>query len=184
MTRLREHYVKTVVPSLMKELGLANGLAVPRLSHVVVSMGVKAAVQDRKRLDVAVAELGKITGQKPAVAKARQSISGFRLREGMEIGCFVTLRGSRMYEFLDRVVGVVLPRVRDFRGLRRTAFDGRGNFSFGLTEQGVFPEIEAENVQHTQGMNITVVTTAGDNKSGLALLSGLGFPFEKNDRKG
>lgn len=161
-----------------------NPLARPRITHVVISMGVKAAVQDKKKLDLAVADLAKITGQKPAVAKAKKSVSGFRLREGMEIGCFVTMRGRRMRQFVDRLTRIVLPRVRDFRGLKSNSFDGRGNYSFGLAEQTVFPELSSDTVAAIQGMNITVVTTARDNEGGLALLKSVGFPFEKAPVKG
>ncbi len=157
-----------------------NPLSRPRVKKVVVSMGLGAAAQDRKRLEAAVADLAQITGQRPAVTRAKNSVSGFRLREGMEIGCFVTLRGKRMRAFLDRTLRVVLPRVRDFRGLRKTSFDGRGNYSFGLTEQGGFPEVEGDGSGVVQGMNITVVTTARDNASAAGLLESLGFPFERS----
>lgn len=177
--RLKQKYHDEVAGSLVAELGLRNVLAAPRLSRVVVSMGVKAATSDRKRLDVAVDELTKITGQKAVVTKARKAISGFRLREGMDVGCFVTLRGNRMYEFVDRLISVVLPRVRDFRGLNPDSFDGHGNFSFGLTEQGIFPEIDPDKVTNQQGMNIVVVTTAENDAQGRTLLKKLGFPYRK-----
>lgn len=153
-----------------------NELAKPRIVKVVVSMGVKQAAQDRKKLDLALADLTKIAGQRPVVSRAKKSIAGFRLREGMEIGCFVTLRRKRMKHFLERLVRIVLPRVRDFRGLRNASFDGRGNYSFGLVEQGVFPEIQSDGgVIH--GMNVTIVTTAGNDADAKSLLAAAGVPF-------
>lgn len=180
MARLEQFYRDSVVPKLSESLGIANLHAVPRLMKIVISMGVGKAVQERKRLDEAVQHLGMISGQKPVIKKSRIAVSAFRLRENMEIGCCVTLRGKRMYEFLERFITLALPRVRDFRGLKDSSFDGRGNYSTGLQEQMVFPEIPADKVQFTQGMNLTFVTTASDDESGRALLAELGIPFRKN----
>jgi large subunit ribosomal protein L5 len=180
MARLQERYQSEIVTQLKEELGLKNPLAAPRVSRVVVNMGVNNAIQDRKKLEQAVGHLGTITGQKPKITKAKRSIANFKLREGMEIGCCVTMRRARMYEFIDRLVSIALPRVRDFRGLNPKAFDGAGNFSMGLTELLMFPEINADKVHHNQGMNIAVVTTATSDASGLALLKALGFPFKKD----
>ena len=177
MARLQTFYNEVVVPKLCEKLSVKNRLALPRLSKIVVSMGVGKATQERKRLDEAVSHLGMITGQKPSIKKSRIAVSAFRLRENMEIGCCVTLRGKRMYEFLDRFLVLALPRVRDFRGLNPKSFDGKGNFSTGLNEQMVFPEIPADKVQFTQGMNITFVTTAKTNDEGRMLLAELGVPF-------
>ena len=177
MARLQTFYNEVVVPKLAEKMSVKNRLALPRLSKIVVSMGVGKATQERKRLDEAVSHLGMITGQKPSIKKSRIAVSAFRLRENMEIGCCVTLRGKRMYEFLDRFIVLALPRVRDFRGLNPKSFDGKGNFSTGLNEQMVFPEIPADKVQFTQGMNITFVTTAKTNDEGRMLLSELGVPF-------
>lgn len=181
MARLRDRFQKEIIPALAKELGLKNPLAVPRPDRIVVSMGISNAHSDRKRLETSAAQLGTITGQKVKITRARRSIANFKLREGMEIGCCVTLRRARMYEFMDRLISIALPRVRDFRGLNNKAFDGKGNFSMGLTEQLVFPEIDADKAQFVQGMNITVVTTASTNDEGRALLKALGFPFQKDD---
>jgi large subunit ribosomal protein L5 len=180
MARLHDKFKNEIIDKLKEELGLGNALAVPRIERVVVSMGINNAHQDRKRLDEAVKHLATITGQQPKITRAKRSIAGFRLREGMEIGCCVTLRRQRMYEFLDRLIAIALPRVRDFRGLNPKAFDGRGNFSMGLTEQLVFPEIDADKAHNIQGMNITIVTTADSNDSGLALLKAFGLPFQKD----
>lgn len=180
MARLHDKYKNELIAKLKQELGLANSLAVPRIERVVVSMGVNNAHQDRKKLDEACSHLATITGQQAKITRAKRSIAGFRLREGMEIGCCVTLRRQRMYEFLDRLISIALPRVRDFRGLNPKAFDGRGNFSMGLTEQLVFPEIDADKAHNIQGMNITIVTTADSNESGLALLKAFGLPFQKD----
>ena len=177
-TRLKQRYIEQVVPAILLERGLNNPMSVGRIRRVVISMGIKTAHQERKRLDEAIEHLAAISGQKPCVTKAKRAISGFRLREGMEVGCFVTLRGTRMWEFLDRLISVALPRVRDFRGLNRSSFDGRGNFSMGLTEQVVFPEIDADKVVFSQGMNIAVVTSCGDDDQGRMLLQKLGFPFK------
>lgn len=177
MARLLEKYRTQVIPRLAEQLGQKNPYALPRLQKIVVNMGVGSATQDRKRLEEATGHLATITGQRPLVTKAKKAISAFRLREGMEIGCKVTLRGLRMYEFLDRLVSLALPRVRDFRGLNPRAFDGNGNYSLGLTEQLVFPEIEADKVNFTQGMHITLVTTATSNEAARLLLKELGMPF-------
>ena len=181
MSRLLEEYKTRIVGELQKELARSNSLAVPRLEKIVVSMGVGDAIQDRKRLDAAVEHLTKLSGQKAQVCRARKSVSAFRLRQGMPIGCRVTLRGRRMYEFLDRLITLALPRVRDFRGLNPRSFDGRGNYSCGLSEQLVFPEIDPETVNYTQGMNITVVTTAPRDEEGRLLLRAFGMPFRKLD---
>jgi len=175
--RLQEQYRKEVLPRLQKELGRTNPHALPGLTKVVVNMGVGAATQDRKRLEEATQNLATLSGQKPKITKAKKSISGFRLRENQEIGCMVTLRGARMWEFLDRLISLALPRVRDFRGLNPKGFDGRGNYSLGLSEQLVFPEIEADKVNHVQGMHITIVTTAKTNEEGRLLLKEIGLPF-------
>ena len=177
MARLLEKYLKEVQPRLAKQLGRDNPHSLPRLTKVVVNMGVGAASQDRKRLEEANGHLATITGQKPLITKAKQAISAFRLRQGMEIGCKVTLRGRRMYEFLDRLISLALPRVRDFRGLSARAFDGHGNYSLGLSEQLVFPEIDADKVSHTQGMHITLVTTADSDDEARLLLKELGLPL-------
>ena len=180
MARLLEKYRAEIVPALTEELGHSNVHAVPRLEKIVVSMGVGEAVQDRKRLDAAVDHLTTLSGQKAQVCRARKSVSGFRLREGMPIGCRVTLRGKRMYEFLDRLITLALPRVRDFRGLNPKGFDGRGNYNLGLNEQLVFPEIDPDSVKNVQGMNITMVTSAESNDEGRLLLAALGMPFRKD----
>ncbi len=177
MARLLDKYVKEVQPRLAKQLGQENRHALPRLTKIVVNMGVGQASQDRKRLEEATGHLATITGQKPLVTKAKKAISAFRLRQGMEIGCKVTLRGRRMYEFLDRLISLALPRVRDFRGLSSKAFDGHGNYTLGLSEQLVFPEIEADKVSHTQGMHISLVTTAHTDDQARALLKELCLPI-------
>ena len=177
MARLQERFTKEIQPRLAKTLGRENPHALPRLTKIVVNMGVGQASQDRKRLEEATGHLASITGQKPLVTKAKKAISAFRLREGMEIGCKVTLRGKRMYEFLDRLISLALPRVRDFRGLSPKAFDGHGNYSLGLSEQLVFPEIDADRVTHTQGMHITLVTTADSDDDARVLLKELGLPL-------
>ncbi len=179
-SRLREHYRKTVVPDLMKQFGYGNVMAVPRLSKVVVNMGVGEASGDIKILDAAVDELATIAGQKPLVTRARKSIANFKLREGNPIGCMVTLRGERMYEFLDRLISLALPRVRDFRGVPPKSFDGRGNYTLGLRDQLVFPETNFAKVTKVKGMNICIVTTARTDEESRGLLTGLGMPFRKN----
>lgn len=177
MVRLLERYKKTVVGDLVKDLGRANILSIPRLEKIVVSMGVGQAVAEKKRIESATRELALLAGQKPVVCKAKKSVSNFKLRTGYPIGCKVTLRGDRMYEFLDRLISVVIPRIRDFRGLNPQAFDGQGNYSIGLTEQSVFPEIDIDNVDYTQGLNVTLVTTAKSDAEGKNLLARLGMPF-------
>ena len=175
--RLREQYKKTVVPALMKEFDLKNVMAVPRLEKITVNIGMGEATQNPKVMDGAVTELTQIAGQKPVVTKARKSISSFKLREGMSIGCMVTLRGDRMFEFYDRLVNVALPRVRDFRGVSTKSFDGRGNYTLGVKDQLLFPEIDYNKVEKTKGMNISITTTARNDAEGIALLRHLGMPF-------
>jgi|TARA_B100001750_G_scaffold213584_1_gene196160 large subunit ribosomal protein L5 len=177
MARLLEQYRSEIEGRLSEQLGRANRLSLPRLDKIVVNMGVGLAIQDQKRLDEAVSDLSQIVGQRPLVTIARRSVAGFRLREGMKVGCKVTLRGRRMYEFLDRLITLALPRVRDFRGLNPRAFDGQGNYSLGVTEQVVFPEINPDKVTNVQGMDITIVTTARTNEEGHLLLKELGLPF-------
>lgn len=179
MARLQERYKSEILPALAKELGRTNPHALPQLKKIVVSMGLGKAIGERKRLEEAVGHLAQITGQRPQITKARNAVSGFRLREGMEIGCRVTLRGKRMYEFLDRLINLALPRVRDFRGLNPKGFDGRGNYNMGLADQMSFPEINPDKVNFTQGMNITMVTTAETNDEGRVLLREMGLPFQK-----
>jgi large subunit ribosomal protein L5 len=175
--RLRARYREELVPALREQLGLANTMQVPRLEKVVVNMGVGEAVKDGRLLDAALEDLATITGQKAVVTKARKSIAGFKLREGMAIGAKVTLRGAYMWEFVDRLVSLALPRIRDFRGLSPAAFDGRGNYTLGVTEQLIFPEIDYDKVVKVTGMDITIVTTATTDDEGRALLAALGFPF-------
>ena len=175
--RLKVRYRDEIVPRLREELGMANVMQVPRFEKVSINMGVGDALKDGRLLDAAVEDLTIIAGQKPVVTRARKSIAGFKLREGMPIGVKVTLRGDRMWEFLDRLVSLALPRIRDFRGLDPKAFDGRGNYTFGLTEQLVFPEIDYDKVLKVRGMDITIVTTAHDDDEGRALLLAAGFPL-------
>ena len=175
--RLRERYRQEILPQLQQELGLPGPMRVPRLEKIVVNMGVGEAVRDSKLLDSAVEDLAIITGQRPVVTKARKSIAGFKLREGMAIGAKVTLRGNRMWEFYDRLVTLALPRIRDFRGMDPSAFDGHGNYTVGVTEQLIFPEIDYDKVLKVRGMDITIVTTARTDDEGRALLSALGFPL-------
>jgi large subunit ribosomal protein L5 len=175
--RLRVRYRDELVPALKEQLGLINLMQVPRLEKVVVNMGVGEAVKDGRLLDAALEDLATITGQKAVVTKARKSIAGFKLREGMAIGAKVTLRGAYMWEFVDRLVSLALPRIRDFRGLSPTAFDGHGNYTLGVTEQLIFPEIDYDKVVKVTGMDITIVTTAETDDEGRALLAALGFPF-------
>jgi len=175
--RMKQRFREELIPRLKDELGLANVMQVPRLEKVVINMGIGDAVKDGRMLDAALADLEVITGQKPVVTKARKSIAGFKLREGTSIGAKVTLRGDRMWEFLDRLVTLALPRIRDFRGLEPNAFDGHGNFTLGVTEQLIFPEIDYDKVLQVRGMDITVVTTARSDDEGRALLLALGFPF-------
>ena len=181
MARLLEDYNKRIGPELKQTLGRANSHSIPKLQKIVVSMGVGEAVNDRKRLDQAADQLTQLAGQKAQICKAKKSVAGFRLREGQPIGCRVTLRGKRMYDFLDRLITLVLPRVRDFRGVSPKGFDGRGNYNYGLNEQMVFPEIDPETVTNTQGMNITFVTTAMTDDEGRALLRAFGMPFKAED---
>ena len=177
MTRLREHYKEVVRDALQKEFSYENTMEIPRLEKIVINMGVGDATQDRKKLEGAAADLAAITGQKPIFTKAKKSVAAFKLREGMNIGCKVTLRRDRMYEFLDRLVSVALPRVRDFRGLNKKSFDGRGNFAMGLKEQFVFPEVEYDKVDSVRGMDIIICTTAKSDAEALALLKGFDLPF-------
>src|SRR6185437_4974050 len=178
-SRLHEKYAKEVAPALMKELDLKNKMAVPKLHKIVINMGVGDATQNPKIMDPAVNELGQIAGQKPVVTKAKKSIAAFKVREGMAIGAMVTLRGEKMYEFLDRFISVTLPRVRDFRGVSTKSFDGRGNYTIGLKDQLIFPEIDYSKVEKLKGMNITIVTTAPDDNSARALLRHFGMPFRQ-----
>ena len=175
--RLRAKFEKEVAPALVKELELGNPMAVPRLHKIVVNMGVGEATQNAKVLDPAVNELGQITGQKPVVTRAKKSIAAFKVRQGQSIGAMVTLRGDRMYEFLDRLVNIVLPRVRDFKGVSTKSFDGRGNYTIGLHDQLIFPEISYEKVDKQKGMNVTIVTTAANDNQARTLLKHLGMPF-------
>jgi large subunit ribosomal protein L5 len=175
--RLRARFQAEIAPALMKELALKNAMAVPRLEKVVINMGMGDATQNAKILDPAVAELTQISGQRPVVTKAKKSIAAFKVREGMPIGVMVTLRGDRMYEFLDRFISIVLPRVRDFKGVSTKSFDGRGNYTIGLHDQLIFPEIDYAKAEKLKGMNVTVVTTAKSDDHARALLRGLGLPF-------
>jgi large subunit ribosomal protein L5 len=179
MSRLFEKYKKEIVPELQKELSIKNKMAVPRLEKVVINIGLGEAIQNIKLLDTAKEELSIIAGQWAATGRAKKSISSFKLRKGHAIACYVTLRGKRMYEFFDRLVNIVLPRVRDFRGVSPRAFDGRGNYTLGMKDQLVFPEIDYTKVERQRGMNITIVTSANTDKEGQALLSKLGFPFRE-----
>ena len=177
--RLRERYTKEIAPALAKEFEIANAMAVPRLEKIVINMGMGEAVANSKVIDTAADELRAIAGQKPVVTKAKKSIAQFKLRQGMPIGTMVTLRGDRMYEFLDRLVSIALPRVRDFRGVSPKAFDGRGNYTLGIRDQLIFPEIDFNKVDKTRGMNISIVTTARDDEQARALLKALGMPFRQ-----
>lgn len=177
--RLKEKYNKEIAPALQEKLGLANPMETPRLEKIVVNMGVGVAVQDAKQLDAAINDLRIITGQQPMTTRAKKSIAGFKIRQGMPIGAKVTLRGDRMWEFFDRLISTAVPRIRDFRGLSATSFDGRGNYSMGVTEQLIFPEIDYDKVDRTRGMDITFVTTAKDDEGAKALLDSFGFPFKK-----
>jgi large subunit ribosomal protein L5 len=175
--RLKERFEKEIRPALMKELGQGNPMQAPRLEKIVVNMGLGEAINNGKIIDASVAQLSAITGQKPVVTKARKSIANFKLRQGQSIGAMVTLRGDRMYEFFDRLVSIALPRVRDFKGVSPKAFDGKGNYTLGIREQIIFPEINYDQVEKIKGLNITVVTTARDDEGGRALLRLLGMPF-------
>lgn len=177
MARLKEHYKEVVRPALMKEFGYKNPFQVPGLKKIVINMGLGEGVNDSKKVTAAVDELARISGQKPVITKAKNSIAGFKLREGMKIGCKVTLRQERMYEFLDRFVNIAMPRIRDFRGISPKSFDGRGNYAMGIKEQLIFPEIEYDKVDQTRGMDIVFVTSANTNEEALALLKGFDMPF-------
>lgn len=179
MARLMDKYKTDVVPGLMTDLGRKNPMSIPRMRKIVISMGLGKAIAERKRMDLARKELSQITGQQPVGCKAKKSVSNFKVRQGQDTGLKVTLRGRRMFEFMDRLISVALPRVRDFRGLDPKGFDGRGNFNMGLTEQTVFPEVEADKVEFQQGMNITFVTSAMNDKESLALLKRMGMPFRQ-----
>ena len=179
MARLRDKYKNEIAPALAKEFGIENPMAIPKVEKIVVNMGVGEAIANAKVLDAAVEELRSITGQKPVVTKAKKSIAAFKLRQGMNIGSMVTLRGERMYEFLDRLISVALPRVRDFRGISGKAFDGRGNYTLGIREQLIFPEIDFNKVDKTRGMNISIVTTANTDEQARSLLKALGMPFRQ-----
>jgi large subunit ribosomal protein L5 len=179
--RFQERFEKEVLPALAQSLGRTNRLALPRIQKIVVSMGVGSAISDKKHMEEAAGALAEITGQKPVRCKAKKSIAAFRLREGLEVGCKVTLRGARMYEFLDRLISLALPRVRDFRGLSPDAFDGHGNYSLGLSEQLVFPELNPDKYTRVQGMNITICTSGGSDDDARELLRGFGMPFRRDD---
>ena len=180
MSRLFDRYKSEIIPEIQKEFGITNVNAVPRLAKIVINVGVGEAIQNAKLLDAAKAELAQISGQQPVISRAKKSISAFKLRKGVAIACFVTLRDKRMYEFYDRLVNLVLPRVRDFRGVSPKAFDGRGNYTLGLRDQLVFPEIDYTKVDKSRGMNITIVTSARDDKEAYALLKKLGMPFRES----
>ena len=177
--RLKQIYHDKLVPELKEKLGLKNTMQVPRILKITVNMGVGEAVADKKIMDAATADMAKITGQKPAVTKAKKSVATFKVRDGQAIGCKVTLRGDRMYEFLDRLVSIAIPRIRDFRGISTRSFDGRGNYSLGVKEQIIFPEIQYDQIDQIRGMDITISTSARDDKHGRALLEAFNFPFRK-----
>ena len=179
MSRLQEYYRDTVVPQLQERLGIANPMRVPKITKITINMGVGEAVGDKKILDNAVADMTRIAGQKPVVTKARKSVAGFKIREDFPIGAKVTLRRERMYEFLDRLVNIAIPRVRDFRGLNPRSFDTQGNYSMGVREQIIFPEIEYDQIDEIRGMDITITTTASNPEEGRALLEAFNFPFKK-----
>ena len=179
MARLQEFYRATVVPRLRADLKIENAMQVPRISKITINMGVGEAVADRKVMDAAVTDLTKISGQKPLITKSRKAIASFKLRAGLAVGAKVTLRGARMYEFLDRLINIAMPRIRDFRGVSPRSFDGQGNYSLGVKEQIIFPEIQYDQVDQIRGMDITITTTAVDNRHGRALLEAFSFPFRK-----
>ena len=179
MARLKDFYKETVIPKLTQDLGVKNSMQVPKLVKITVNMGVGEAVADRKVMDAAVADLTKITGQKPKLCMSKKSIASFKVRENLAIGTKVTLRGERMWEFFDRLVTIAIPRIRDFRGINPRSFDGRGNFSLGIKEQIIFPEIQYDQIDQLRGMDITITTTAKDDKQGRALLNAFNFPFRK-----
>jgi len=181
MTRMQEKYGTEVAPALQGQFKYGSSMAIPKVVKIVINMGVGDAIQDAKILDQAVEELATIAGQRPAITRARKSISNFKLREGMPIGCRVTLRGARMYEFLDRLMNVALPRVRDFRGVSPKGFDGRGNYTLGVRDQLIFPEINYNKVQKIKGMNVSIVTTARTDEEAQQLLKGMGMPFRKKE---
>ncbi len=180
MSRLKEKYAKEVVPALKKEFGYANVMAIPRVSKVIINMGLGEATSNAKIVDTAADELSKITGQKAAVRRAKKSIAAFKVRQGMPVGAMVTLRGERMYDFLDRLIGIALPRVRDFKGISAKGFDGRGNYTLGLRDQIIFPEIDYMKVDKARGMNVSVVTTAKTDEEARKLLQLIGLPFRSN----
>jgi large subunit ribosomal protein L5 len=179
MARLQEIYRKTIVPQLQRDLGVDNPMQVPKITKITVNMGVGEAVADRKVLDAAIGDLTKITGQKPVACIAKKSVASFKVRENLAIGCKVTLRGAQMYEFLDRLISIAMPRIRDFRGVPSRSFDGRGNYTLGVKEQIIFPEIQYDQIDQLRGMDITITTTAKDDKAGKALLDAFNFPFRK-----
>jgi len=179
MVRLQQYYREQVLSRLQRDLGIQNPMEVPRITKITVNMGVGEAVADKKVMDAAVADLTKITGQKPLVTKSRKAIASFKIRAGLPIGAKVTLRGARMYEFLDRLVSIAMPRIRDFRGVSPRAFDGQGNYSLGVKEQIIFPEIQYDQIDQVRGMDITITTTAGNDRQGRALLEAFNFPFRK-----
>ena len=179
MVRLQQYYREQVLSRLQRDLGIQNPMEVPRITKITVNMGVGEAVADKKVMDAAVADLTKITGQKPLVTKSRKAIASFKIRAGLAIGCKVTLRGARMYEFLDRLISIAMPRIRDFRGVSPRSFDGRGNYSLGVKEQIIFPEIQYDQIDQVRGMDITITTTAKDDRHGRALLEAFNFPFRK-----
>lgn len=183
MSRLMEQYKTEIQPALGEELGVKNRLAIPRLHKVVLSMGVGKALLEKKRMEAAAKDLALISGQKPIICKAKKSVSNFKLRKGYDVGCKVTLRGKRMYEFVDRLINVAVPRTRDFRGLSPSSFDGRGNYSMGISDQAIFPEIDLDKMEFPQGMNITFVTTASDDAGARRLLTLLGMPFRRTDQE-
>ncbi len=183
MPRLMDRYRQEVVPDLLKALNIRNVMAVPRLKKIVVSMGTGSPTQDKNRLGAVAEDLARITGQKPQMRRARQSVSNFKIRRGYEVGCRVTLRGKRMYEFFDRLVNAAIPRLRDFRGLKPRSFDGRGNFSLGIPDQSIFAEIDLAKITYNQGMNITFVTSSANDSDGRELLTRLGIPFRKTEEQ-
>lgn len=178
MVRMQQHYNENIVPKLMEQFSFKSAMQVPRLEKITLNMGVGEAINDKKVMDFAVGDMTKISGQKPVVIKARKSVAGFKVREGWPVGCKVTLRRERMYEFLDRLINVAIPRVRDFRGISGKSFDGRGNFSMGITEQIIFPEIEYDKIDTLRGMDITFTMSAKTDEEGRALLDGFNFPFK------
>ena len=182
MSRLREQYQKEIMPALARQFNYSSSMAIPRLEKIVINMGMGEAIQNPKLLDGAVEEISAISGQKPVVTKAKKAIAAFKLRQGMPIGCMVTLRGARMYEFLERLIHIALPRVRDFRGVSTRSFDGRGNYTLGLKDQLIFPEIDIGRSEKVRGLNITIVTTARTDEEGRELLSQFGMPFTKRSQ--